>query len=168
MISFDLVVLTGLFGILIYYFVPRLLTRLEGNPLLIEDLTGRREELGDEIGAVMAASSNETRSLIQKNVLPGTLSIGFLLRQYFRREELSRLIEDTKLRYSRIAAGLSGADRKNFDSALEKAVTIRRVDALIYLHQLLKLWLAPHVIFTSLMLALMVVHLIQVVYFAAR
>ncbi|MBK9709676.1 MAG: cyclic nucleotide-binding domain-containing protein [Acidobacteria bacterium] len=168
MISFDLVVLTGLFGILIYYFVPRLLTRLEGNPLLIEDLTGRREELGDEIGAVMAGSSNETRSLIQKNVLPGTLSIGFLLRQYFRREELSRLIEDTKLGYSSIATGLSGADRENFDSALEKAVTIRRVDALIYLHQLLKLWLAPHVIFTSLMLALMVVHLIQVVYFAAR
>jgi hypothetical protein len=52
--------------------------------------------------------------------------------------------------------------------AVESAATLRRVDALIYLHQLLKLWLAPHVVSTSLMLALMVVHIIQVVFFAAR
>ena len=45
---------------------------------------------------------------------------------------------------------------------------MRRVDALIYLHQLLKLWLAPHVLVTSLMLALMLVHIIQVIYFLAR
>jgi hypothetical protein len=45
---------------------------------------------------------------------------------------------------------------------------MRRVDALIYLPQLLKLWLAPHVLVTSLMLALMLVHIIQVIYFLAR
>jgi hypothetical protein len=47
-------------------------------------------------------------------------------------------------------------------------VTIRRLDALIYLHQSLKWWLAPHIASTSLMLALMVVHIIQVIYFAVR
>jgi preprotein translocase subunit YajC len=31
---------------------------------------------------------------------------------------------------------------------------------------LLKMWLAPHVVSTSLMLALMAVHIIQVFYFA--
>jgi hypothetical protein len=45
---------------------------------------------------------------------------------------------------------------------------LRRVDSLIYLHQLLKLWLAPHVVATSLMLALMFVHVVQVVFFAVR
>jgi hypothetical protein len=32
----------------------------------------------------------------------------------------------------------------------------------------MKLWLAPHVVVTSLMLALMIVHIIQVLYFLAR
>ena len=52
--------------------------------------------------------------------------------------------------------------------AIEAAATLRRVDALIYLHRLLKIWLAPHVVSTSLMLALMIVHIIQVVFFAVH
>jgi hypothetical protein len=52
--------------------------------------------------------------------------------------------------------------------AVETTVTLRRVDALIYLHKALKLWIAPHVISTSIMLALMIVHIIQVVYFAVK
>jgi hypothetical protein len=47
-------------------------------------------------------------------------------------------------------------------------VLLRRADSLIYLHQLLKLWLAPHVVATSLMLMLMLVHIAQVVFFAVR
>jgi hypothetical protein len=52
--------------------------------------------------------------------------------------------------------------------AVEAAVTLRRVDSLIFLHRLLKLWIAPHVLATSLMLALMLVHIIQVVFFSQR
>ena len=53
-------------------------------------------------------------------------------------------------------------------AAVENAATLRRVDALCYLHQLLKLWVAPHVLFTSVMLVLMVIHIVQVVYFNVR
>jgi len=52
--------------------------------------------------------------------------------------------------------------------AVETTATLRRVDSLIYLHQLLKLWLAPHVVSSALMLVLMAVHIIQVVFFAGR
>jgi hypothetical protein len=38
MISFDLVVLSGLVGILSYIIAPRIMTSIEGEPLLIEDL----------------------------------------------------------------------------------------------------------------------------------
>ena len=51
---------------------------------------------------------------------------------------------------------------------VENAATLRRVDALVYLHYLLKVWLAPHVLFTSIMLVLMVIHIVQVVYFNVR
>jgi hypothetical protein len=52
--------------------------------------------------------------------------------------------------------------------AIERSATLRRVEALIYLHRFLKVWLAPHVISTSVMLALMVVHIVQVIFFKVR
>ncbi len=168
MISFDLVILTGLFGILCYFVAPRMLTRIEGQPLLIEDLMARREELREELGATLAAASPQARKVIQKRVLRRCLSLPFLFRQYFKRESLEQIINAVNSELKAAAAELSAYERGNFFSAVEKAVTMRRVDALIYLHQSLKLWLAPHVIVTSLMLALMLVHIIQVVYFLAR
>jgi hypothetical protein len=45
---------------------------------------------------------------------------------------------------------------------------MRRVDALIFLHRVCKWWLPPHVASTSVMLALMVIHIIQVIYYASR
>jgi hypothetical protein len=36
--------------------------------------------------------------------------------------------------------------------AVERSAVLRRVEALIYLHRLLKVWVAPHVIATSIML----------------
>jgi hypothetical protein len=44
MISFDLVIASGLFGVLTYLVVPRMLTRIEEQPLLLEDLAARRLE----------------------------------------------------------------------------------------------------------------------------
>jgi hypothetical protein len=166
MISFDLVILTGLFGIVCYYFAPRLLTRIEGQPLLIEDLTARREELSEEIGAIMASASAKTRELIERRVLPRFLSFGYLLRQYLKREPLEKMTENAHSEFKSAAADLPAAERESFLRAVEVAAMMRRVDALIYLHQMLKLWLAPHVLTTSLMLALMLVHIIQVIYFA--
>ena len=58
--------------------------------------------------------------------------------------------------------------RKSLMEAVETTATLRRVDALIYLHQLLKLWLAPHVVSVSIMLALLCVHIVQVVLFTVR
>jgi hypothetical protein len=66
-----------------------------------------------------------------------------------------------------VSAG-DGASRQAFQRLIRSAVTLRRVDALIALHRALRLWLAPHVIFTSIMLALMVIHILQVIYFETR
>jgi len=168
MISFDLVILTGLFGILCYFVAPRMLTKIEGQPLLIEDLIERRDELREELGATMAAASPEARKLIRKRVLKRCLSLPFLFRQYLRRESLEQLTAMINRELKPVAKSLSAYEQGNFFSAVEKAVTMRRVDALIYLHHSLKMWLAPHVIVTSLMLALMIVHIVQVIYFLAR
>jgi hypothetical protein len=86
-----------------------------------------------------------------------------------RREDLDQMVEAAKAGFSRERAKLANEkDLRKLDRAIEAAATLRRIDALIYLHRSLKLWLPPHVASTALMLALMIVHIIQVVYYASR
>jgi Fe-S-cluster-containing dehydrogenase component/CRP-like cAMP-binding protein len=167
MLSFDFVILTGLFGIACYWIVPRLLTRMEGEPLLLDSLLLRRKELQDELGELLGASSEGLRTLIRSKVIQGFTSVSYLLRQYLKREDLNAMIESAVAGLQAQAAA-ARAEQEEFSRAVEIVVTMRRLDSLIYLHRLLKAWLAPHVIFTSLMLALMFVHIFQVIYFSWR
>jgi Fe-S-cluster-containing dehydrogenase component/CRP-like cAMP-binding protein len=167
MVSFDLVILSGLFGIACYLIVPRIMTSIEGDPLLFEDLKARREELRRTL-SLIDTSNSEVRHLIKAKVRPRFLSFSYLLRQYVRREPLAQLLEEADQEFKIDAASLSESNARQLFEAVETTATLRRVDALIYLHQLLKLWLAPHVVSSSLMLALLVVHIIQVVFFTVR
>jgi hypothetical protein len=167
MVSFDLVILSGLFGIACYLIVPRIMTSIEGDPLLFEDLKARREELRKTL-ALIDVSDNELRQLIKGKVRRRFLSFSYLLRQYVRREPLSTLLAQAREEFRIAAAPLGDLNRLRLIEAVETSATLRRVDALIYLHQMLKLWLAPHVVTSALMLVLLVVHIIQVVFFATR
>ncbi len=169
MISFDLVILTGVLGLVLYLVVPRLMTRIEGAPLLIDDLKQRREELNAELADTGSSPSASVHRIVKEKIIPRFVSFGYLLRQYARRESLEDLIASANQEFNADMKSLRDAeDRKRLERAVEAAATLRRVDALIYLHRLLKVWLPPHVATTSLMLALMIVHIIQVIYYAAR
>ncbi len=169
MIAWDLVIFTGILGIFIYVFAPRKLTKIEGSPLLIDDLKDRREELQKEIAEIAGQAAGPLQAIVKDKVVPRFVSFGYLLRQFLRREDLDRMVELEKAKFSREKAVMtSEKDRRKLDRAIEAAATLRRIDALIYLHRSLKLWLPPHVASTALMLALMIVHIIQVVYYASR
>lgn len=169
MISFDLTILSGLFGVATYVVAPRIMTSIEGEPLLVEDLRARREELRSELAGINRRADAPTRRLIARRVSRRFLSLRFLLRQYARREELSELQTRALAELRDTSNGVTDpASRRLLAEAVEACVLLRRADSLIYLHQLLKLWLAPHVVASSLMLALMLVHIIQVVYFTVR
>jgi len=168
MISFDLAIVSGLFGIACYIVVPRIMTSIEGDPLLIEDLKTRRAELRETL-AKIDTSDDDLRRLIEKKVRKKFLSLSYLTRQYLRRETLSDLLAEARGKFEGEASGLSDPKaRRLLIEAVETTATLRRVDSLIYLHQLLKLWLAPHVVTSAIMLALMIVHIIQVVFLAVR
>ena len=168
MVSFDLVILSGLFGIACYVIVPRIMTSIEGDPLLIEDLRDRREELRDTLARI-DLSNPELRELLSRKLRKRFLSFRYLMRQYVKREDLTRMLAEAREDFKEDAESLSDPQaRRLLMDVVEATVTLRRVDALIYLHQLLKLWLAPHVVSTSIMLALMVVHIIQVIFFTVR
>jgi hypothetical protein len=168
MVSFDLTIVAGLFGISCYYIVPRIMTSIEGDPLLIEDLRARRLELREQLGLI-DTSDPELHHLIKVKMRKRFFSFHYLLRQYIKREELTRILAEAREEFSQDAKALSDPKaRRALMEAVEATATLRRVDSLIYLHQLLKLWLAPHVVSASIMLALLSVHIIQVVLFTVR
>jgi Fe-S-cluster-containing dehydrogenase component/CRP-like cAMP-binding protein len=169
MLWFDATILTGIFGILCYVVVPRIMTSIEGDPLLIEDLESRRAELHDEISTIEGKADEDTRRLINSKVRRHFSSLGYLLKEYSRREELTARLAKARLHFKSDMAAIAERDQRNLLlRAIERSATLRRVDALIYLHRMLKIWIAPHVIATSVMLALMIVHIVQVVFFLVR
>jgi Fe-S-cluster-containing dehydrogenase component/CRP-like cAMP-binding protein len=169
MISFDLVILTGLFGILAYQVAPRMLTKIEGSPLLIDDLLQRRDELQKELAEIGATPAEPLRGLVRNRIIPRFASFGFLLRQYLKREPLDAMLDTAKRASTAELQQLqTPKERERLEQAIEAAVTMRRVEALIYLHRMCKWWLPPHVATTSVMLALMIIHIIQVIYYASR
>jgi hypothetical protein len=84
------------------------------------------------------------------------------------RIDLEAMLLASRRTYEPYFSGLTPEDRDRLARAVEVATTMRRIDALIYLHRLLRVWIGPHVLTTALMLSFLVIHIVQVVYFAAR
>jgi hypothetical protein len=144
------------------------MTSIEGDPLLIEDLRARRLELRAQLGSI-DTSDPELHRLIKVKMRRRFFSFRYLLRQYIKREELTTILAEAREEFSQDAKALSDPNARGaLMEAVEATATLRRVDSLIYLHQLLKLWLAPHVVSASIMMALLSVHIIQVVLFTVR
>ncbi len=168
-LSFDVVVFSGILGVISYLVAPRILTNIESEPLLIEDLITRRGELKQELADTVAKSEGWLREEIEERVSGRFLSRRFLLRQLLRRESLKDLLADARQEFKERTVRLTTADeRELLLTAVEKAVTLRRVEALIFLHQMLKQWIPLHAVSTALMLALMIVHIIQAIFFGLK
>ena len=134
-----------------------------------EDLERRRAELRNDLGAIESQTNEETRRLIHRKVRRHFWSLAYLLKQYFGREELTMSLAKARLHFKAEMTATAEKEQRNLLlKAIERSATLRRVEALVYLHRLLKVWVAPHVISTSVMLALMVVHIVQVVFFKVR
>ncbi len=165
-IAFDVVILSGIVGVISYYVAPRIMTRIEGEPLLVEDLQDRRAELRKQSDEILEQSQGWLKDEIRDRVYPRFFSRGYLWQQLSRRESLKAVLararEEFKERLMRLA---TEEERNLLISAVETAVTARRVDALLLLHRSLRVWIPAHVISTALMLALLLVHIVQVVFF---
>ena len=169
MLWFDAVTVTGLFGLFCYLVVPRIMTSIEGDPLLIEDLEGRRAELREDLAKIESKCDEQTRDLINRKVHSHFFSFAYLIGQYLKREELTASLAKSRLLFKNVLAAVDDKEERSLLlKAIERTATLRRVDSLIYLHRLLKAWLAPHVISTSVMLALLAVHIVQEVFFKVR
>src|SRR6185369_16703100 len=141
-VAFDLTLLSGIVGILSYWVMPRIMTRIEGEPLLVEDLEGRRKELQSDTRTILEKSDGWLKEEIRDRVYPRFLSWGFLWRQIWRREELKGLLAQARQEFKdRTTRLTTDEERELLIDAVETAVTLRRVDALLTLHWLLRFWI---------------------------
>lgn len=165
-VAFDLTLLSGIVGIVSYWLLPRIMTRIEGEPLLVEDLEGRRKELRSDTRTILEQSDGWLKEEISDRIYPRFFSWGFLWRQVWRREELKALLAQARQEFKdRTMRLTTDEERDLLISAVETAVTLRRVDALLALHWLLRFWIPMHIAATAIMLGLMLVHIGQVVFF---
>ena len=168
-VAFDLTIISGLIGVITYGVAPRIMTRIEGEPLLVEDLEKRRDELRQDTRTIYQKSDGWLKEEIRDRVYGRFLSTGFLWRQIWRREELKALLAQARQEFKeRTTRTATEEERDLLLAAVEAAVTLRRVDALLALHWFLRFWIPMHIAATSLMLALMLVHVAQVVFFKVR
>ena len=168
-VAFDLTIISGLAGVVAYFIAPRIMTRIEGEPLLVEDLEARRAELRSDVRSIYQKSDGWLKEELRDRVYPRFLSLGFLWRQIWRREELKALLAQARQEFKdRTTRLTTDEERDLLISAVEASVTLRRVDALLALHWLLTFWIPMHVGATAIMLALMLVHIVQVVFFNVR
>jgi len=145
------------------------MTSIEGEPLLLEDLIERRRELHEELIERVAKAEGWLRDEVEKNVVKRFQTFGFLMRQLIKREALKTLLAEARQEFKdRIVRTATSEERELLLATVQTAVTLRRVEALILLHQLLKQWVPLHVVSTALMLALMVVHIIQAIFFTIK
>ena len=116
--------------------------------------------------SILEKSEGWLKEEIRDRVYPRFLSNGFLWRQIWRREELKALLAQARQEFKDRTTRLATDDeRELLISAVETAVMLRRVDALLALHWLLRVSIPMHIVATALMLALMLVHIAQVVFF---
>ncbi|HZE69085.1 MAG TPA: cyclic nucleotide-binding domain-containing protein [Pyrinomonadaceae bacterium] len=168
-LAFEVVVFSGLYGVAAYILAPRIMTSIEGEPLLLEDLIERRRELQEELIARVAKAEGWLRDELEKNVVKRFQTFGFLMRQLIKREALKTLLAEARQEFKdRIVRTATSEERELLLATVQTAVTLRRVEALILLHQLLKQWVPLHVVSTALMLALMVVHIIHAIFFTIK
>ena len=168
-VAFEVVIFSGLYGIAAYLIAPRIMTSIEGEPLLIEDLIGRRKELNEELHEIFSKSEGWLRDEIEEHVIKRYRRFGFLVRQIVTRESLKTLLAEARHEFKdKTTRTATNDERDVLLDAVQTAVTLRRVEALIFLHQVLKQWIPLHVISTALMLALMIVHIIQAIFFTLK
>ena len=69
------------------------MTRIEGEPLLLEDLQARRKELRTKLTEITYNESEpKLRDLVENRVYPRFLSFTYLIRQFFEKEDLKSML----------------------------------------------------------------------------
>jgi hypothetical protein len=162
---FTLTVVSGLLGMWLSRTVPRLLTRIEESPAIIEDLLSIRSDCIRGLLDLAAAGSAQFRAAVQGNLMKETGSWARMFRFYRRRSTLEMELPEFQRQQEGALLRLPKIERDSFKRAAEYALTLNKMNAELFLHRVLRGWMTWHAVSSVVMFGLVVAHIFSVLYY---
>lgn len=163
LIAWELLILTGFVGKIIGVVVPKRLTRIEDEALLVEDVVDRQKAMRTEIEQLLA-DANDKMVHVVNDVIPSKIkSPDWYGKRRMKRsdvvEEVYKAIDGDGL----IAKGEIPADKKDW---LKRMVTCEVeeafLDRMLTYHYVLRAWVPVHVALTTLCFPWLILHVVSV------
>ncbi|HME09476.1 MAG TPA: hypothetical protein VKG25_20620 [Bryobacteraceae bacterium] len=162
---FWLTVASGLLGWGLSRTVPRLLTALEENPAILEDLLATRAESIAGMQELAAGASTDFRELVSDRLMKDAASWRRILRFYQRRTTLAQELPAFQDEYKPALLSLREHEQRAFGRAVEFALRANKMNAELFLQRLLRGWLTFHLAVTVAMFSLAAIHIVSVLYY---
>ncbi len=163
--SFWLTVASGVLGWWLSRKIPPLLTAMEENPAILEQLETARDESIAGMLELAAGASSDFRAHVTQRLVKDTVSWGRMLRFYKRRSTLAQELPAYQLEYEPVLVQLRDHEQRAFLRAVEYALRANKMNAEIFLQRILRGWLTLHMASTVAMFGLTAVHIGSVLYY---
>jgi hypothetical protein len=162
---FSLTAVSGVLGIWISRKVPPLLTALEENPTILEDLLATRAECLRGMLELAAGGSDDFRLLVEKRLLKETAAWKRIFRFYRNRSTLADELPAFQKEHETAVQRLKPHERQAFQRAADYALHVCKMNAELFLQRVLRAWLTLHIVSTAAMFGLAAVHTFSVLYY---
>jgi Fe-S-cluster-containing dehydrogenase component len=161
-IAFWGTVLVGIWGAVVYRLAPRRLSRIERKGALPEDLRRERGELLDRLYRGVSGRSDLVKHVADRILVPYSSSplgpIALLLAGRTLRAEETLL----RAQVDKVLQGRGTGQLAGLEDVIRIVVEMRALPARRLLTGALRGWLVTHMIFAGILLALVVVHVVEI------
>jgi hypothetical protein len=152
----------GVLGALSYALLPKRLSRLERVAALPEDFGPARRDLLDQLYGGVTGRSELVKKLFERVLVPYLRAPGGWVALVASGHDLGTEQKQLRRRIDRLLDGRGAERLAGLDGLIRLVVELRALTAQRVLTVLLRVWLPLHGVAAALALALLVVHLVEV------
>ncbi len=165
LLLFSLTIVSGLLGWWLTKRVPPLLTAIEEEPAIIEDLLQAKENYYRSLVELSQGKSEQFRGIVERRLRREVDSWSRMWRFYSGRMTLSHALPTFQAEFEPQVNQLREDERADFKRVVENTLRINKLNAELFLQRVLRRWLTLHIVISSAMAALAVVHIFSVFYY---
>jgi hypothetical protein len=162
---FSLTVVSGLMGWFFSRTLPPLLTDMEENPAIMEDLLLVRAECLQGMLELASGASQEFRALVEQRLMKEAASWNRMVRFYKRRSTLAEELPAFQKEHAESLDRLKPVEHVAYRRATEYALRVNKMNAELLLQRAMRGWLTFHIVSTGTMFALAAVHIFTALYY---
>ncbi len=163
LIAWELLILTGIVGKLISVYVPRRLTRIEDEALLVEDVAERQKAMRLEIEQLLTDCDDKLVHIVN-DVIPKKIKApDWYGKRRMKRHDVVESVYKAIDGEGMLARGEVPADKKDW---LKRMITClveeEFLDRMLTYHYVLRAWVPVHVALTTLCFPWLIFHVVSV------